>query len=461
MKARAVHHSRSLANAGSFWTETLRPADRPVVAAMSRTALVHGALSHTADRLQAGLQGTRVPLLQVPFTVDLLKITPMGGDMAARTRIVTDGFELVRRPWRDNWTQRGGAFAGQHGAEDVNGVPLVSVDGTQDFMLFPGGDPTYRLDRADWLQQPTFVVPVPESRHYEVLQTPSGRLLVAGVDFYRGGFEALVFREDPRTLFPDGAGVLVSGWDDPVSLYSQALGVDTVPGPHIWRWVRGSAQSPAAFAKAIAEAAGLTVVPEDAVVTARYDLGQGCVRYLAGNRILEVPYLHTALAVGSTLAAGDIIGNGVSVYAGSMDSAWYRALEWTSGLSLDTLCPVQGVTVPDRVVTAEIVSAAGGHNRLELVLDGTDDALEDYWTYVRATEDLSGFYLADMLLALEDIGDQARINALDFYMTSMLAEYLMVVDLRLQDVSELLRKRALAFIDRARPSGHVVMIRDV
>lgn len=446
-----AYHALLYSTLGSFWSKTLRPSDRPTARQIVRGNLnTRSPESALLAKLEDGEEVRQ--MLAIPF--DPNAVIQAGGSFNDRERIWTDQ-EIIFRPMADkSWEQRGPLFFGALSGATGGGIPLAS-NTAGEFFLFPGGTPSSYLKREDWLMQPMYVVPVPEDRDIRSLWTPEETLLL-GVDFYRAGRNTLCLRKDPRTLYPGCVMLAAVTGQAGMGSYRAALGTNYRPGPNMWAWVRGSASSTNAFEKAIAECAGLIVVEEAGTVehvTANFD---GSTTYVIGGRIYLAEYYHVPLQKDETVAAGHIIGGGVRVLA-KESPTWYRQRSWASGLPLDDLGPVQGVTVPDTVVTAT-ASTSGGHLRVQFPLQGDPAAVSSYWANVRRMEDISGFYLADALPDLANPGDTALINPLDFFMQSFLTDFLLVAEIDIRYAGGGRHEAAVAFARTNAPTGAVLLL---
>lgn len=447
-------HTKSLARAGSFWTQILRPQDRPTAGALARLAF-QSASAEAADVLQARLDGERRVIRHAALPFE--HVVQVGMSLNARQRTHSGDFDVVSRPSSDD------GFAGSDSfipILDSTGSDMPGAAEWGDYLLFPRNETSPTLARHFALQEVRYIVQVPQNLHIDALQDEAGNVLYAGVDFWRVGDTQLLMQDSPHALFPNGALLIVSGWEDPTSAFSQALGIDTLPGKFVWRWIRGVTGSPEAFRRAVAEAAGLLVFQQDATIHAVISELDGSTTYVTSTEVLRARYPHTPLVDGQTVLEGEIVGGeGLTVTSGNSSSRWYRALDWSAGLSLDGLCPVAGITVADAEVLAEVVATAGGKLLVEFPVGGAPEDVTAFWGHVRRSETRSGKYLSDAL-PVAVLGDTCPVNPLDFFLQNQLGEHLMIVDLALSDMSPLLQERARAFIQRNKPAGHVVVVRE-
>jgi len=444
-------HALTYATLGSFWNQTLRSADRPFARRLVRAPYVRDAAS---DVLEAYLSDGAVPLTNSRMQFDLLSVIQDGGSFDYRRRVNTGAGEIVFRPSDDEDWQRCGGFLGVTGEMTSAAIPLLATP-TGEFLLFPGGNPVQDIARAEWLQQPIFLLPCDPDTEYLSFFTAS-KTLTAGLDFWRRGRNVLAFRDDPRRLFPEG-DAFFTGFKNAGGAFRQVLATSGKPGPRVWAWVRGAASSFFAYQLAIAEAAGLTVIEGDGEVLFVNEDAQGAVTYVIGSAVYRVAYRHTLLTLGQRVLAGTIVGGGVEVLRRDTDAMWYRNVNWGSGLSLDALCPVQGVTVQDSTVSATVVSVTGGI-RVEFPLLGSPAAVAAYWAHVRRMEDITGIMVADALPSLTAIDDATPVNPMEFFMTNMLGAYLIPVRIQLQDVSTNMQHRAEDFARANAPTGGVVVL---
>jgi hypothetical protein len=214
-------------------------------------------------------------------------------------------------------------------------------------------------------------------------------------------------------------------------------------------------QSAAAFQLAIAEAAGYCILPWSGTLLEIHLYG-GETRYVFNSGVLVVHYNHAALTVGEDYPKDYIIGQGVNVYSKTSSTGqWWRQVTWNSGLCLDNLCPVKGLTIQDQPARAWANSQSTDyHARIDFL--GPPAALNAFWALVQQNEVLTGKYL-NTVIGLTSLTDEVILNPLDLYFTCLLGSRGIIIQLNAAG-GEDYRRRALQFIHREKPVGSVPII---
>lgn len=190
--------------------------------------------------------------------------------------------------------------------------------------------------------RPTWRIAFSEDIEPVTIQTKLG-VRVQGVDFTVGEGELLWF-ESPYDLFDLPVVQVLTYREFPVSLWNYSLRLNSraADPAEVTRYYRIK-QDPAQFQRAIAAAAGYTVLPFTSILRAV----QGS-RYVFDAGVLEARYQHAALETGKLYTEGTIIGDMVRVHtAETQGEDWYRNLDWTQGMALDDLTQFPGLRVPD------------------------------------------------------------------------------------------------------------------
>lgn len=214
---------------------------------------------------------------------------------------------------------------------------------------------------------PKWRMPLAEPIEPLAIHTRRG-LRVQGTDFsYEDG--AVLWNESPHDLLHLPEVLVLSYREAPPSLWNYTLRLDGVSEAptEVMRYYRVS-QDPKQFERAIAVAAGYTVLPFTSklvqVLNGRYTFEAG---------VVVADYEHQELPVGNVYPAGTVIGDMVKVTAAPAGSSdWYRKFDWTQGMSLDALSPFRGLVVPDgqrRVETTTESTAHPGHYHVTAPLE--------------------------------------------------------------------------------------------
>ncbi len=234
-----------------------------------------------------------------------------------------------------------------------------------------------------------------------------GRRLVVGIDFFIHLDKWIFFRDNPSVLFDNEQFLCLTGrtvrtpWllEYPI----QASPADTT------RYVVDYArlcQSPRCLELALASVAGLKILSAAQKLISTVTEQTHTV-YTFEQEVLRVDYPHPALEVGKLYPRDFIIGDGIKVYPGGpVNPAWWRAIDWKGGLSLDPIIDFRGLFLKDEDVTAyaagtdpDSVNGSQVHARMDLT--GDDHELA-YWDTVGSRETAQGFYLNTVLKLLTD-----------------------------------------------------------
>ena len=247
------------------------------------------------------------------------------------------------------------------------------------------------------------------------IQAPSGRLVLGSDFFIRGAF--IYFRQDPKTLFPDNAYLVIVGVDQNFKMLRDFF-LRTNAGDYsdyVINYYRTS-QTPQAFGLALAAVGGLKILRSSQYLVELRTDENGDVIYTFDNEVVRVSYEHDALVVGQLYPQDYIIGSGVRVIQAAGDgSSWWRQVSWRGGISLDPLIQVKGLHACDSESVAytagqdpKSVDGSKVHARVKL---SDNFPLEDqYWRMVAERETAQGIYLNSMLgLAEESDGGDLTI----------------------------------------------------
>lgn len=170
-----------------------------------------------------------------------------------------------------------------------------------------------------------------------------GAVLVRNRDF-NSSYGTVAFASSPMALFPSMQFLARSLVIRTPNVLCYPLGIGPVYGPvgRVVDYFRRN-QSPLAFYRAAAQAAGMAVVEADSAVASAND---GTYIDTKGRRY-DAGYPHTAPAVGDTLTAGEVVGaeNFYIVLPGDpVPSGVEKAVSHSS-------CAVNGLEIPNGVVT--------------------------------------------------------------------------------------------------------------
>ena len=445
-----------LAKAGSFWGEGLTESAR-----MDARRLAHMGTVRPQDMLlescvnwAAGDADVWVHGEERMFSENDIG-TPFGISQE-RLRMVADGVVVTFRPRHPLHPNGGTALLF---TENDNAFEALAAE-SGEFLLWPAepdAQPVYLPDEY----RPVWFVPWDEELDTSALQSTGGRLLLAGVDFVQSA-NVLTLYIHPLQLFPDRKIQIVAARRRQRSVHSFTMKLEGVAGPtqYIARWQRDR-QSPKALKLALAQACGRVICPRDTFVLAVAAEGEGA-RYTCEGFDLRVPYAHTRLSAGDFLEAEEIVGGGFNVLKGPGDSHWWRALDWSGGLSLDDLCPVSGLTVPDAQIRLDVdpttTDSLNGIYHVRPHIQGSDAVLTRYWQWLEFSEDATGILL-DAAVGLGSKDDAHYANGIDFYFSNLLGVRAMIVQLPASLSATELRV-ARTFLKQEQPLGVVLLRTD-
>lgn len=447
---RLLNKHALLGRLGSFWGQGVIPASLNIARKLSHF-IDHSAATGSINQAVQQMAGVSV----LPFEHKTVHFKPTDlvtneDPFSERLRTVLGTSEgtvvIMRRPELYETI-----IPGLEMLTVIEGLALLAENDS--FLLFPSMDGygvTINMLRT------AYFLKVPFNLTYTSLETPT-RTLMAGVDFIQQP-GLLIFVENPATLFENFNLVVRAGYEKAPSPLCYTFQLDSVQGSmqRVSDYYRGQI-SASTFEKAIAAATGLTIVDKDTVVL-QVIVGAGYKRsYVTAEGMLEVPYKHTPMDLGTFLTAGTIIGGAVKVFGSQEPNAtWWRESNWTRGINMDDFCAVKGLKIPDSNVLcdAEYVSE-DVHVRLHLL--GSEAALQQYWALTRQNEIQSGFYM-NSVLELADVNAIDYVNGIDFFFEHMLKVKSLVVELHTEELGAYYHHRAINFIKREKPSNILTII---
>ena len=281
------------------------------------------------------------------------------------------------------------------------------------------------------------------------------KLRAQGVDFEaHDGYIAL--RRSPAEVLPLGHFTVIFGYERVRApyLFSMHLDGDPYDINFVAEYYRGG-RSVNAFGRAIAQAAGLYVVPQDDSVLATAAPYPGVTRYSFQNAgVVDVLYHHEALQAGTDVARGTVVGRQFKIATGGAADR----LVLDGEFSLDGMLPVKGLSVRPGKVRVDFESSHAGHPHARVHLIGADAVLEDFWERQRLHEIRTGHYLSSTL----GITDEMPALDIDFiaHLRVVYGERLIVIRRGLRDADPIYKSRMDAFIDREKPLNCVILISD-
>lgn len=343
------------------------------------------------------------------------------------------------------------------GLEDDSGHLATELG---DFLLFPTDMAEFDITLSPDEAKPRYLVRIPTGIE-PICIRGKDKELISGITF-RAANGFLVFDEDPLEIFESNIMHVRSGWREHRCIHSYTMKLDGVytSGFYVAEYLRKN-HSAKAMERALAEIAGIPILPSDSFLNKTYSSPNGDRIYEFEDYVVRVPHYiyHTELQPGNFYEAGTIIGDYVHIYtAPSVSDTWHQNLDWEDGLSLDGLCPFSGLVVPNRMIVFDAVNSTGGNYHYRPHIEGDEDTLQSYWNFIENGEKSTGNYLQDAFSA--PYPNDKYANALDFYFEHLLGDRAMVFDLQTENLGSHTHNNVLAFIKRELPVGVIPIIRD-
>lgn len=305
-----------------------------------------------------------------------------------------------------------------------------------------------------------YIVSIPENIYPIVIRAKEEDLVV-GLSF-RAGNGFLIFEEDPIKLFNDNTIIVKSAEIENINIHKYTLKADALktPGYYVTDYYRNT-QSPKALQLALAEIAGIPIISEDSILKTKTKLINGTIVYEFENQILHVPASieHTELEITTFYEAHTILGDYIQVTnVADANFSWFQSLNWVNGLSLDNICPIAGLTVPNAIIKIDTVEATGGQNHYRPHIQGDAADLTTYWGLIKNAEIQTGNFLEDVLPAPHP--GTKYVHGLGFYFQHILSPAALIIDLKTADLGTTIHNSVLAFISREMPITAIPIIRD-
>ena len=426
----------------SMWTEGLAegsPRDiRQSLLLLSRSTCAYRLFQNGLRRM-AGLTDQIVENEIVHFSPK--DVAQIGVDLQTRMLVKAGtpagGIFVLRRP-PDYHLQSAGAIPLLN-----ENTEYITNERGETILTFTSGSEQVSFVLAVDALYPRYVVPLPAGYLPSVISA-AGRDLVVGLDFTLGE-DCMVFLEPPEKLFPDNSFLLRSAETSttaPLSFTLQADGLRS-GGRHVARYLRES-QSLNAFRLAALEAGGVALTPEAGILQAVKSTGP-TARYIFEDFVVSVSYTHTPLVIGNYYEQFHPIGEALQVF-GPTGGNWWRALDWSQGLSLDGLCPFSGLTVSDQITKFYSVD---GHYRF--ALQGPAETQAKFWEHVRQSEVLAGRALGAIVPV------SPYLNPIDVIFQYLLGSRAVIVKMDTDALGGARTKQVLDFIRREHPVGSVII----
>ena len=224
--------------------------------------------------------------------------------------------------------------------------------------------------------------------------------LVAGIDFTcHDGYIAL--RDNPAEVLAPGIVRVVTA-----ELHLDRPNSYVVASPEMRRGNRRIAdyfrksQSIRSFRLAAAQYCGLYVFDYDDRVLYAYSDGVIMTYIMANAGVIRLAYTHRRLNIGQVVPAGFVVGLRFDFLEFREHGYGMLQAAKNSGakVSLDFVSSVAGISwIPESTITVNYVDTTAGKPHARLLLNGTEQALQEFWAAQKRHELATGLYLADEL----------------------------------------------------------------
>jgi hypothetical protein len=275
--------------------------------------------------------------------------------------------------------------------------------------------------------------------------------LVAGIDFTcHDGYIAL--RDNPAEVLAPGVVRVVTA-----ELHLSSPNSYVVASPEIRRGNRRIAdyfrksQSIRSFRLAAAQYCGLYVFDEDDRVLYAYADGVTATYIMANAGVIRLAYTHRRLNIGQFVPAGFVVGLRFDFLEFREHGYGMLQAAKNSGarVSLDFVSSVAGIAwIPERAVTVNYVETTAGKPHARLILNGSEQALREFWDAQKRHELATGLYLAD---ALGITSDTPIVVDMDTLLENFYGERLTLAVC--DQLPTEMQKRLKEFLHEHRPTG--------
>ena len=421
---------------GSFWYEesTISADSIP----MSRTINSVSPELRMRELMQINILHTEVIGYNRELTISSENIIRLGPSAMPQKSVSVHTGSLLNLPISDTYEIEWDSIVNELSKDTI--VALRSAG------LIPGEGAVGFQQAGVKFWEDMWVLPIDaDIRPIRIIDSNGHAYLSGSVFDTKRGF--LVFRQDPATLFPDRVAQLQAYVQYPYHPFEYPLGcVNLFPQDNVYQYLRNS-QTIESFKRALANVAGLAVIPKDSELIGVY----GDI-YVFTDYTLHIPYDHTPLSPG-LYSEGTVIGD-LQIHGGS--GSWWPLLNWDSGLVLGSSLGMSGLTLPYEQRAARVTSQGSGGLHVRISLDG-DSAVQDlFWDVMHNAEERTGIYLNDVL-GMSEVGEEISVNPLEVFM-SIYGRQLLRVDVGSLE-SDVIRNLK-DFIVNNKPVGSLVILHE-
>lgn len=292
---------------------------------------------------------------------------------------------------------------------------------------------------------PIFGLTVDKDILVNTIQLSDGTELRRGIDF-NSYYGLLIMKANPVVLF-SGMKFMASQYTyRRRNLLCYTLGVDYVCGPvdRIVRYYR-NVQSPRAFYLAAAQACGMAVVREAAVVDRVLKMFSGVSYVMSNGDRYDVNYKHDPLSVGTALSEGYVIGGEklfTCLFPGDM------SVKSLDGIKLKNSVPVRGLIASNVVGTLFNDDGVFQPDLAYDVEEGDESGPAKYKAYLRELD-----------RHVENA--PATGNVMQYFLNNILGNKYIIIRIDKSSMPKDMLNRLLTFIDREAPIGSVLLEADL
>jgi len=233
-------------------------------------------------------------------------------------------------------------------------------------------------------------------------------------------------------------------------------------GSHIVNYHRYS-QSLKSLELAAAEYAGLVVAPFTSTISQILYFEDSTI-LVTIDGVIRLPGFQEDFAIGDIVVKDTIMGGGFSLLGredANDSSTWYKAMDWSDGLSLAGVTPFPGLVIPNDISLAEAYEYNAEHDNFHVrfTMSGDTDQAEAFFARIKRVEVKTGWFLND-LFGFTTLNETTTFYPIDFYFELLLSNKAIVALVDTTIHSPAVRERLVEFLVKNKPVGSVVITRN-
>ena len=457
---------------GDFWTEKFKGDSLTLLRALSGLPGHSGTLPTLISGMQtiAGATAGQWAGKHWEFTAD--SVIVIGPNLQQRIRTLwnatgfTSGYVLQRVPEANaEYPIVGYTPIAGESLTTAGGVSLMLTE-NMEYWLFPGNGGVQVLSPKQNEVILKYAVPIPAGYFPTSLRNSKGKEFTLGVDYNQSGNLLMFNSEHPDKLFPNRCIIAPAGWENTEGPLNYTLGLDQVPTtPFVAEYLRNNQSAPA-WLRALAAASGFSVAVRNSVVCDVDVRGVDTFYTTTDGEVIKISYPHHALASGSVINRGDIIGSPLRIFymRNAADTEWWAQLNIGQGLNMDGLCPFKGIVMPNYIVGARYLGPVGGtgtSHPVDFPLLGNAESITKFWYAMRRNELLTGNFINSAIGVTSTSGPKG-INPTRLMFDYALTETLWVVERYQFPIwPNAIQVKYNQFINAERPFGSIVINTDI